>query len=163
MPLPGDFACVPIGGTGGRLISLGERLCGDAFTEYDHAFIYLGDRQIVQAEPGGAVTAPLAAHAAAAWSTGKIPLTAAQRELILKAARRYVGTPYSWLDYAAIGMHSLHVRAPGLKAYVAPTRHMICSQLVDQCYADAGVRLFADGRWPGYVHTSRPCPTPNVE
>jgi hypothetical protein len=28
---------------------------------------------------------------------------------------------------------------------------MICSQLVDQCYQDAGVHLFADGRWPGDV------------
>jgi hypothetical protein len=28
---------------------------------------------------------------------------------------------------------------------------MICSQLVDFCYAKAGVRLFADNRWEGYV------------
>ncbi len=28
---------------------------------------------------------------------------------------------------------------------------MICSQLVDQSYQDAGVHLFSDGRWSGYV------------
>ena len=28
---------------------------------------------------------------------------------------------------------------------------MICSQLVDYCYLMAGVHLFNDGRWPGYV------------
>ena len=150
-PQPGDFACVSIGGEGGRLIALGERLNGDAFTQYQHAFIYIGDGRIIQAEPGGAVSAPLGGYGNIAWSSARWPLTAAQRVKVVAAATVRLGTPYSWLDYWAIGMHRLHVPAPGLKAFIASTRHMICSQLVDQCYADAGVHLFADGRWPGYV------------
>lgn len=150
-PLPGDFACVSVGGAGGFLVGLGERLCGDAFTQYQHAFVYTGDGEVVQAEPAGAQVARLTGHRETLWSSGKIPLTPAQRQAIVRAALGYVGTPYSWLDYVAIGLHRLHVPAPGLKRYIASTKHMMCSQLVDQCYADAGVHLFADGRWPGYV------------
>lgn len=153
-PLRGDFACVSIGGAGGVLVGLGERLCGDAFSQYQHAFVYVGlkpGQDIVQAEPAGAALAPLGGYGHIVWSTGRIALSAAQRERIVDAAIGYAGTPYSWLDYAAIALRRLHVPAPGLRAYIASTKHQICSQLVDQCYADAGVHLFADGRWPGYV------------
>ena len=150
-PLQGDFACVSMGGAGGRLIGFAERLNGDAFSQYQHAFVYVGGGQVVEAEPGGARAAPLKGYGAILWSTGRFQLTADQRRGICMFARQYIGTPYSWLDYAAIGLHRLHVPAPGLRRYIGSTRHQICSQLVDQCYADAGVHLFADGRWPGYV------------
>jgi hypothetical protein len=61
---------------------------------------------------------------------------------------------YSYLDYVALAFHSLHIPFPGLKNYIASTRHMTCSQLVDQAEKDAGVQLFKDGRWPGYVMPS---------
>jgi hypothetical protein len=161
-PQPGDFACVSMGGTGGKLIGLAERLTGSAYSEFQHAFVCtqvgtapdigLPRRDwIVEAEPGGAREVALGGYGKILWSTGKIPLTPAQRTAVCAAARGYIGTPYSWLDYAAIAAHHLHLPSPGLKAYIASTKHQICSQLVDQCYADAGVHLFADGRWPGYV------------
>jgi cell wall-associated NlpC family hydrolase len=156
--LPGDFAVTSVAGTTGRLISLGERLCGDGFTQYDHALIYTGDGHIVEAEPGGArcraITDANCGYQLCEWSTGLVPLTTAQRTAVCAAARSYIGTPYSWPDYAALAAHHLHLPAPGLRAYIASTGHMICSQLVDQCYQDAGVHLFADGRWPGYVMPS---------
>ena len=151
IPMPADFACVSMGGEAGRLVALGERLNGSAFTQYQHAFIYMGDRRIVEAEPGGARERLLQGYGSIVWSTGKIPLTAAQRGKIVAAAAGYIGTPYSWLDYVALALHRLHVPAPGLRAFIGSTHSMICSELVDRAYADAGVHLFADGRWPGYV------------
>ncbi len=156
-PQPGDFAVVSVGGTPGRLIRLGEILAGGgAFSEYQHAFIYTGPplrhgNCIIQAEPTGAAWAPLTPHARTLWSTGKIELTNVQRHAIVDAAISYIGTPYSLLDYLAIALHHWHVPIPHLKAYIASTHHQICSSLVDQCYADAGVHLFQDGRWPGYI------------
>jgi len=150
----GDFACVSMGGAGGRLIGFAERLTGSAYSEYQHAFVYAGGGQVVQAEPGGAVASPLGGYGKIVWSTGRIALTPAQRTAICAAAMRCTSprpVGYSWLDYLAIALHHLRVPAPGLRRYIGDTRHMICSQLVDQCYADAGVHLFADGRWPGYV------------
>jgi hypothetical protein len=43
------------------------------------------------------------------------------------------------------------MRPQWLKSYVANSRHMICSQLVDQVYFAAGVHLFDDGRIDGDV------------
>lgn len=132
VPEPGDYACLSVGGDGGKLIQAGEWLNGDSFDQYQHAFVYLGGMMVVEAEPGGAVAATIASYHPAGetlWSTGKIPLTPAQRTAICKAARSYIGTPYSWLDYAAIAAHRFHLPVPGLRSYVASTGHMICSTL----------------------------------
>ena len=154
-PEPGDFAVVSAGGIGGPLIDLAERLNGAGpFAAYQHAFIYTGHgggEDIIQAEPSGAAYGPLTGHAETLWSTGRIRLTTVQRTAIVAAADGYVGTPYSFLDYAALAAHHWHVRVPGLRRYIAATGHMICSQLADRCYQDAGVHLFADHRWNGYV------------
>jgi len=153
-PEPGDFAVISTGGPAGKLIALGERLCGDVFTQYQHAFVYVGG-MVVEAEPGGARTRKITRFDTPGqltlWSTGKIPLTNPQRDAICLAARGYIGTGYSWADYFAIAAHRFRVPAPGLRSFIAADKSMICSQLIDQCYADAGVHLFEDGRWPGYV------------
>ena len=105
----------------------------------------------IAAFPGGAARAlyPLDGPL---YSSGHLAFTDEQRAASVQAAEHYLGTPYSAADYFAIAAHHLHL--PGsflLKDYVASTRHMICSQLVDQCCLDAGAHLFSDGRWPGYV------------
>lgn len=156
-PLPGDFGLCRIPGGVGLLIRFGQWLTGGGLACYEHAFVYVGDGRIVEAEPGGAREADLAEYAGQTilWSTGRIPLTDVQRQAIVSAARRYIGVPYSFLDYVAIAAHRWHL--PGgrwLRRYVATTRHMLCSQLVDAAYADAGVQLFPDGRWPGWVRPS---------
>lgn len=148
---PGDFAAVQTAGDTGALIRLGEALNGDGFGDYEHALIYTGGGEIVEAEPGGARRRARGVQPGDLWSTGLWNLSGDTREMICEAAVAYIGTPYGWLDYAALAARRLHIPAPGLRAYIASTGHMICSQLVDQCWADAGVHLFSDGRWPGYV------------
>lgn len=151
-PQIGDFAVLPIAGQAGKLISIGEFLNGSAFGHFDHAEIYVGGNQTMGAYPGGArlVTMP-ADQSQWLWSTGHIELNNAQRTAIVANAMECAGIPYSALDYFALVAHRLHIPAPQLKAYIASTRHLICSQLVDLCYNNAGVHLFNDGRWPGYV------------
>jgi hypothetical protein len=152
-PQPGDFCCVPIGGPGGKLIGLGERLCGSAFSQYQHAFVYLGGMSVVEAMPHGARTRTLVTVdiPGGLWSSGSVLLGPSERQRVCAAALGYVGVGYSWLDYAAIAAHALRLPVPGLRGYIGSTHHLICSMLVDQCYADAGVHLFDDGRWPGWV------------
>lgn len=152
--LPGDFCVVSIGGFGGRAISIGEWAAGDGFTPWDHAFVYLGGGKVLQAEPGGSVIADLGAYEHLVWSTGLIPLTDKQRAAVPALAKLMVGIPYSWLDYFALAAHHLHIPVPGLKKYIATTKHEICSQLVDTFMLRMGVHLFTDGRWPGYVMPS---------
>jgi hypothetical protein len=68
-------------------------------------------------------------------------------EVALKA-RGYVGTPYSFADYAAIaGVHFGIANGP-IRRYVTSSKHMICSQLADQTMSDAGWHVFNDGRLP---------------
>jgi uncharacterized protein YycO len=117
-----------------------------------HAFVYVGEGQIVQAMPGGAELIRLEeANEPYVWSTGKIPLTSEQRSRISAAAIWMVGTPYSFLDYASIALAHYRIRPRWVRDFVADSDHLICSQLVDEAYLRAGVHLFNDGRLPGDV------------
>ena len=153
-PDPGDFQLVKMGGTSGKLIHLGEIANGDGFVDYEHARIYVGDGKFVEAQPGGAV---LAAHNIneGLWSTGLFGVTPSERRVLVSSARHYadIKVGYSAADYFAIAALRLHLGlvTPGLNWYVENSKHMICSQLVDQCYKDAGIQLFNDKRKPGDV------------
>ena len=150
---PGDFGLVRIEGGVGRAVRVGQMLLGDGFADFEHAFVYVGDGRIVEAQPGGARETGLADYEGRpiVWSTGKVPVTDEQRAAIVAAAYSCRGVPYSFADYVSLTLARFHVRVPFVRRFVADTGHMICSQLVDQCYQDAGVHLFADRRWPGDV------------
>jgi hypothetical protein len=156
---PGDFACVRLESTVGGLIRAGEILNGSGFKDYEHAFFYAGGPQdlILEAEPGklGARLVPYHYDGSRVlWSSQnpKLDLNTAQRQQAMTIAQRYKGVPYSFLDYAALSAHRLHLWAPGLQDYIKDTGHMICSQLADQCRQDMGSHLFTDPpRWEGYV------------
>jgi hypothetical protein len=163
-PQPGDFACVHTNGDVGTLITIGQFLNGDRASWYDHACIYVGlpdakapHGYVMGAQPSGARLNPLmpaqytGRDAAWLWSTGKISPTDDQRKQIVSLALSCRGVPYSAADYFALAAHRLHVPVPGLKDFIASSGHMICSQMVDWCEMRAGVHLFPDGRWPGYV------------
>ncbi|MCQ4079860.1 hypothetical protein NGB36_04445 [Streptomyces sp. RB6PN25] len=151
-PVPGDIGLTQIPGPVGKFIEFGQWINGNGFKNYEHAFLVLPDEQLIEAEPGGARIAPLSEYEQRnVVYVCPATLTENQREAICAAAHRYVGVPYSFADYLAIAVHRFHIPAPGLRRYVASSRHMICSQLVDRTYLDGGVHLFADGRWPGYV------------
>lgn len=165
MPGLGEFAVIPVHGVSGELIRVGQWLCGSGFKNYEHAEVYVGnppgekplpDGYTLGAYPGGAalLNVPTAGYQQGwLWSGAAIPLTAAQQAKIVETALSLEHTPYSALDYFAIAAHRLHVPDVGneLQDFIASSGHMICSQLVDYCYLQAGVHLFNDGRWPGYV------------
>lgn len=153
-PQPGDFGLTQIDGAVGRLVKFGQWLNGDGFHNWQHAFIYIRDDRIVEAAPGGARVASLSEYMGddtIAWSSGAIELDEDQRGRIVWAAIEYLGTPYSAATYISLATARLGLRPRWLKNLVADTDAMICSQYVDQCYQDAGVHLFDDGRIPGDV------------
>lgn len=152
----GDFTCIPINGDGGELIRIAQYLNGNGFKNYEHAELLATPTQTMGAYPGGAAlqtVPPVSFQKGWLWSSNTIGphLSQKQRDTIVQAALALKGTPYSALDYFAIAAHRLDIPGPLLKNYISSTHHMICSQLVDYCYMVAGVHLFNDGRWPGYV------------
>jgi uncharacterized protein YycO len=149
--MPGDFALTKIPGAVGFGIKVGQWLNGDG-APVEHALVYVGNGQIVQAMPSKAELIPLEeAPEPVVWSTGKILLTDRTRAAIAANARSLVGTPYSFADYGSLALARFHVRPSWVTDFVADTGHMICSQLVDEAYLRAGVHLFDDGRIPGDV------------
>jgi len=151
MPLPGDFGLVSITGTVGRLTRIGQWLNGDGYRDYEHAFIVLNNHGLLEAEPGGARLRELTEYDGTNVIYSDWPLTNQQRDQIVETALSLVGTPYSILDYLSLVLVRLHIRPGWVARYVANTGHMICSQLVDNCYQRTGVHLFDDGRLPGDV------------
>jgi hypothetical protein len=143
----GDAGITQIQGEVGRLIRLGQWLNGDGFADFEHAFVYIGDGQIVEAEPGGARIAQLAEYDARTVAWLRCPPE--YRENVAAAARSLEGTPYSFLDYVAIAAHRLHIPAPGLKRLIG--RRRICSALADAAADMGGWHWYADDRWYGDV------------
>ena len=158
-PGPGYIGLTSIHGNAGKLIEFGQFLNKDGFTRWEHAFVTLGGGRIAEAEPGGARVASLSEYPEVYWCRNIAALAPVpELQMIADAAFSYTqpgpwgphGVPYSFLDYLALASHRLHASDPALRRYIATSRHMICSQLADQAYADAGVTLFS-GRWQGYV------------
>ncbi|MET8537402.1 hypothetical protein ABZV67_37885 [Streptomyces sp. NPDC005065] len=151
-PQPGDIGLTNITGSVGRLIQFGQWLNGDGFGAYQHAFIVLPGGLLIEAMPGGAKVRPLSTYDDRdVLYVSPAGLTDAQREAISDCALKYRGVPYSTLDYLALASHRFHLPVPGLRKWIDTERSMICSQLCDRAYLDAGVHLFDDGRWSGYV------------
>ncbi len=150
-PQPGDIGVTQVEGDVGRLIRLGQWLNGDGFADYEHAFVYIGNGQIVEAEPGGARVAELTEYNArnVAW----LRCPPEHREAVAAVARKFTdpAVPYSAADYFALAAHRLHLPIPWLRDYVKSSGHMICSQLADRAASNGGWQLFADKRWDGYV------------
>lgn len=153
IPQPGMIGLTQISGNTGKAIAVGQWLNGEGFREWQHAFVYLPDNQILEAEPGGAVIRPLS-YSNIYWCEGLynlLPTLGRQPGLQKLAASQLQGIPYSFADYAALAARRLHIPAPHLKQFIQDSGHQICSQLADDFYLRLGAHVFDDGRWPGYV------------
>lgn len=144
--MPGDVGFSTIGGRVGALVNLGQALLRDS-CRYSHTFLVLDGGMVLEAMPGGARLRRIDLDEPGAYA--RLPLTTAQRYEVDKRGRDLVGTPYSFLDYAALAAWEWNL--PGrqrLRSYVSSSGHMICSQLVDYVLCSAGFHLFSDGRLP---------------
>lgn len=148
-PKVGDFGLTKIRGLAGEFVAFGQWFVGD-FAPVQHALVYVGNGLVVQAMPSGAELIPLEdASPVVKWSTGLVPLTDFQRARIAYEAKCLVGTPYSFLDYLSITLERLGMHTKLIRDRVASSGHLICSQLVVEAYARAGVHLFGPDTFPG--------------
>ena len=148
--LPGDYCVVATPGVIAWLIRAVTR------STVNHAFILTDPAEIIEADPSGAQQAILAKYDGMYQAWSDMDLSPTVRAAIIDHALDHVGDPYSWLDDACIGLADLfgwHVPA-WVRRRLARTDRLMCSQLVDIAYLEAGVHLFSDGRIPGDVAPS---------
>jgi hypothetical protein len=155
-PRIGDIGLTAISGGVGRGIRFGQWLNGNGWSDYQHAFVYVGQADvdpgqgmIIEAMPGGAILSRLEIYRPDRVRWLRCP--PGYGDAVAAAALSLRGTPYSFLDYGAIALHRLHIPVPHLKAYISTSKHEICSQLCDDAAMRGGWHLFRDDRWPGFV------------
>lgn len=132
----------------------------------NHTGLYVGDGQLIEAAPGGARLARWDSYGDnAIWSVNGfkgITLTDESRARIVEQAHELLGTPYGFLDIVAIAFAQARMRhivdpnkplndQPWWVRKIEDRDTLICSQLVDSAYRNAGVHLFEDHRIPGLV------------
>lgn len=133
--LPGCFGVSHGAGITGELI----RHATESWA--GHAFVYVGNGQIVEAAPPAARVSPAASHPDAVWNV-RFPLTAAQRDKICARARALVGCPYDYPAYVGFALKVLKIRSGAELDPVFKADHWrVSSALVADCYAHAGIRL----------------------
>jgi cell wall-associated NlpC family hydrolase len=136
-PRPGDFGVVKTNGIIGKLIRVGTA------SRWNHAFIYIGDGVIVEANPTGVAITPLAKYPNIAWNQHDT-ITAKQRDSIIELALNEVGKPYAFIDISILFLRILGLR------FVKPNKFWkklsvqngwFCSELVSYCYRTVGLTL----------------------
>ncbi len=133
----------------GLLIRMMQSWIGD-WAIFSHAFIVLYDGEIIEAMPKGARFARLDQYRPDQIMFSRFLLTPDQRDQVCEEAIRLHGTPYSFLDYLALGLdHFFGNRwVPRMvKRRVKTSGKMICSQLAAEAYKRAGVDIL-DGKDP---------------
>lgn len=117
-----------------------------------HVVVAITETLVIGADPAGATVHRVSDYPDAVWS--HFGLTDQQRHAIVVWASAHVGTPYSFLDDAAIGIALLSgIPTPRwVQERLSSDRHLQCAQLADAAYLAAGLHLFDDGRLPGAVY-----------
>lgn len=104
-----------------------------------HAFVYIGNGLIVEAAPPIARVSPADSHPDAVWNARET-LTTDQRLTIIARAHALVGTHYDWPAYVGFALEILKLRSGAqLDATFKQDQWRVCSALVADCYAQAGI------------------------
>jgi uncharacterized protein YycO len=143
--LPGCFGVSHGAGITGELI----RHATESWA--GHAFVYVGNGQIIEAAPPAARVSPAASHSDAVWAV-RYPLTGQQRDAIVARAHALVGCPYDYPAYLGFALEVLKIRSGSqLDPVFRDDRWRVCSALVADCYSYAGIHLEAGLPYPNLI------------
>jgi cell wall-associated NlpC family hydrolase len=136
-PRPGDYGVVKTSGFFGKIIRIGT------VSRWNHAFIYIGDGLIIQANPTGVAIGKVTEYPIIGWNQHE-DLTKDQRKLIVDEAKRLVDRPYGFLDIANLILRILGLKLLANTAILeklAERYGVICSELVALSYDAAGINI----------------------
>ena len=136
-PRVGDYGVVKTNGFFGKLIRLGT------MSRWNHCFIYIGNGQIVEADPKGVRISPVTNYPLIAWNQHEV-MSTMERQKVAQAAVALVGKPYSFLTIVLLALRILGIKIfsnSKVMAYMAQKEGYICSELVEECYDKAEIVL----------------------
>ena len=144
-PRRGDYGVVKTNGIIGRLIRLGTT------SRWNHAFIYMGDGMIVEANPTGVALSPASKYPKIAWNQHE-DLSKSQREAIAVKALDQVGKAYDFIDILSLFLRIFGLKLPIYKLFkmLSKRQSWFCSELVSACYREADMKLLPH---PDYLIT----------
>lgn len=118
----------------------------------NHAFMSIGDGQIVEAEPGGVRIRDISEYAGCRieYNTAE-PMTAEQRAAAAGFAENLRGEPYNWTADGVDGLAALGIRWRFLGRFAQARRSVMCSELVAEAGRAAGLDWLCGQPDPGQV------------
>jgi len=150
-PTLGGFGLVRTNGFMGKCIRLGTR------SQINHAFVIVhydeknDDWDIVEAEADGAQYSKLSKYKDLEVVFSDFNYAPSQGLDIARAAENLVGMPYNFLDIFVLFLLSIGIKNTWIARRAQREDRLICSQLVDRAYHNAGFDLYDDGRNDGDV------------
>jgi hypothetical protein len=106
-----------------------------------HAFVYVGNGQLIEGTAPVARIASATEHDDAIWAYRQ-PLTTDQRTAIVARAHAMVGRQYDYPAYIGFALEVLGLKSgTALDPVFKNDNWRICSALVDDCYQYAGIPL----------------------
>lgn len=139
MYLPGDVALARGNDAVGLAIQFGTR------SRFNHVRLVTNEvGHVLEADPSGAEWGLVHPDDVVV----RPPLTMEQRSRIDGIAAHLHGTPYGFLDCAALGLAQFGLTLPSVTRRVSRPDRLFCSQLVDYAWFLSGFRAFDDGRVP---------------
>lgn len=139
-PNLGDYFVVRTTGIAARLIQLGT------WSKWNHAGIYIGNGQVVEARPTGVSISPLSKYDnnEIIWNTGHDgSLTTTERKKLVEFALTFVGDGYGVWSIISLGFKCFTFGIPLIPAdwLAIREKRVICSQLVAWSYSHIKIRV----------------------
>ena len=143
--LPGCYGVSPSTGLTGELI----RHATESWA--GHAFVYIGNGQIIEAAPPVAKISSAASHPDAVWNV-RYPLTGEERDKICDRRTPWWAAPTTTRHTSRFALEVLKLRSGGELDPVFKEDHWrVCSALVADCYAYAGADLEEGLKYPDLI------------
>lgn len=117
-----------------------------------HAFIYVGDGMIVEAQPPVTHLTSVSAHPDAIWNLDEPNFTDVIGAEIVARAHALVGTPYDWPAYVGFALETLKIRnGQQLAGYFHHDTWRVCSADVADAYSFGHIDVTAGLKYPNLV------------
>jgi uncharacterized protein YycO len=117
-----------------------------------HAFIYIGNNQIVEGESPATQFNSVHAHPDAIWNLDEPGFTDEKGALIVARAHALVGDPYDWPAYVGFALEVLKIRdGKQLAPFFRRDTYRVCSADVADAYKFGGIDVTAGLEYPNLI------------